>query len=262
MSWSVLQSASTAMSFGTAIETAPATYGSNCSSGSVLIAYVYVSITGSSSVMSSVKDGAGNSFTKVAEVINTTSAHQCDVSVWALATPAGDVGAKPAITATPTALSTYAGGLIIQEVSGIQATLDGTAGTSTGNASPTGTPSYSSTASNEYLISFYGTGDANGQTITGPGGWTTDAHSILTNSSTGGGGPAGVAYKNSTNGAETDAWTDSLGAGADQWGLIVAAFKLSSSGPAVGPPLGKQNIPNFPVIIPVLSGLRGAGRSR
>lgn len=257
MAWSVLQSASTSMQFGTSFESSTVTLGSNCSSGSVLISYLYIGLGGASGSVVSVKDGAGNAMSKMAAVANGTNV---DVEIWYMATPAGDVGIKPTFTATSTSPGNFAGGQIVEEVSGIQAVLDGTPGTSTGTASPTGTPAYSSAAASEFLVSFRADQNANGQTITGPSSpWTTDAHSILTNPGNNG-GCAGVSYRNSTGGTESDGWTDSLGSGADAWGLIVGAFQLT--GPTSGPVLPAQFMGQRPVTVVTSAGWRGAQRSR
>jgi hypothetical protein len=234
MSWSVLQSAGVPMAFGTDIEASTVTLGSNCSAGSVLIAYVNVGTFGATSeVIVSVKDGAGNSMTHLASAFQTASGNACDISVWAMATPAGDVGTKPTFTATSNAPGSYPGGQLIQEVSGIQAVLDGTAGTATGTTNPATMPAYSSSAANEYLVCLYGDQAEDGQTMSGAGGsWTTDAHSQLTGNA-GGAGPA-VQYKNSTGGSESGGtWNDSVGAGVP-WAVIAAAFKLTG-GAAVTP---------------------------
>lgn len=221
MAWSVLQSAVAPCAFGTAIEANPATFGSNCSAGTVLLAFVQVNTNNVGSV-STVKDGAGNSFTKIYEfqTVNAVIA-----SVWAMVTPAGDVGIKPAITATTSNPNAWAGGILIQEVSGIQAVADGSPASVAGTASPTGSPSYSTTAASEYLVAYYADNSTSSSTVTwtAPGGYSTDAHSV--NGSTTGGNQA-VCYKNSTNGAEAGSFTWTT-TGTDNTVVVLAAFQLA-----------------------------------
>src|SRR5580704_16424705 len=129
MAWSVLQSASTAATGNSGTQSATFTT-ANLSSGTKLIAAVACSANGLT--VSSVKDGAGNSFTSLATVSFNNAASNGQLSLWAIDTPAGDAGTKPTITATLTA-STTETSLLIQEVSGLlagntAAMLDGTAG--------------------------------------------------------------------------------------------------------------------------------------
>ena len=68
------------------------------------------------------------------------------------------VGTKPTITATWASGGGL--GLVVQEVSGLlagntTAMVDGTPGTLTGSTTSTGSPTYSSTAANEFLVSAY-----------------------------------------------------------------------------------------------------------
>src|SRR6185437_12028767 len=123
------------------VTTLTATYTSNLTSGSVLLAYP----NAWQSTASAVSDASSNAFTKVTSVRDASSV--TELSLWELATPAGDVGTAPAITLTISASGYCA--LLVQEVSGIGTSVDGTAGTaaSTGPAGAV-SPSYSSTASN------------------------------------------------------------------------------------------------------------------
>lgn len=140
-----------------------------------------------------------------------------------------DVPASPSTpTATFDAKIACANGFdltfFLQEVSGLAAgnstaVLDGTAGTKSGSATPSGTTGYTSTASNEYLCSFFGDwGNSNNVSMVS-GGWTLDTNSVNSN----GNADGVLAYKNSTNGAEADSWT--VGSG-DEYGIITVAFRL------------------------------------
>jgi len=207
--WSVVQSASNAAASGTP-SVAFAT--KNLSSGTVLLAYVNI-WHGSATAVS---DGNGNSFTKLPF---SSAGSSTELTVWALATPAGDVGTKPTISVTSSASSYWA--ILIQEVSGIKTSLDGTAGTAGGGT--TASPSYSSTAINEYLV----TVEADNQsatstpTLNNPSGWTLDPANCGGNAFV----TVNVAYKKSTGGAESDGWT---GPGSDTETAMVA-FQLAAS---------------------------------
>src|SRR5579859_3546791 len=85
----------------------------NLSSGSKIIALV--SIGGASTAHTvTVKDGAGNNFIKLADTGALTNGN---LSLWAIDTPAGDVGTKPTITAT---IDANAGcSIVIAEVTGL-----------------------------------------------------------------------------------------------------------------------------------------------
>ena len=91
--------------------TVAATYTTNLTSGTKLIAVVGKN-TGAANI-TSVKDAAGNSFTLLAT--GGTATATC-VTLWALDTPAADVGIKPKITAAGASSNSGLG--IIQEVSG------------------------------------------------------------------------------------------------------------------------------------------------
>lgn len=221
----VLQSAGNTAGHGTTISEQ---FASNVSSGSTLIA-----IAGSDSNLSgnilSVKDGASNSFFKIAEIAQGGT--NGELSVWALNTPAGDVGTQATITATYN--SAVNPSLLIQEVAGIVTSstaagfTDGTPGTlggSAGGAGLIGPPTYSSTASNEYLLYAY-SDDGYGNAVTAPAGYTLDPHSVIGTTSSN----AAAAYKNSTGGTETGQWNE---AGQNDWALALVAFKLAGAGPA------------------------------
>lgn len=223
MSWSVRQSAVAPMHYGTVIESTPCTLGSNCSANTALVAYVYLAVT-SVGAVASVTDGSSNAMTQFAIATLTNG---IGVSIWAMTTPAGDVGTKPVLTATSDHPGTFPGGLLVQEVSGLLTplALDGTAGTLTGTTSgATGSPAYSTAAGGEFLVTMYGDDLANSSTITAPSSpWTEDPNSV---SGLNTGGNLGVAYKNSTGGSEADGWTVST---ANNWAVILAAFKVAPS---------------------------------
>ena len=199
MAWNRLQSAATAAT-GSAVSSVSVTYGTNLSSGTKLIAVVSVAgQTGTTRTVATVKDASANNFTLIGRLNAIT---QLDVSLWAMDTPAGDVGAKPAITATMTAGSTGDMGILVQEVSGLlagntTAMADGTLGSNSGsgNSGSTGSPSYTSTASNEYLVSVYGD-DGGPLTWTKPAALTSDANSVNSSSFAN----IALAYGSSTDG--------------------------------------------------------------
>jgi hypothetical protein len=184
---------------------------------------------------SSVDDGNANNFTRLTRFQFTTSAGDTNTTdVWVLDTPAGDVGTKPTITAhVPTAISGVV--LIVQEVSGLApgtttaACYDGTAGTAsaTTTTSPAPLPSYTSTASNEYLVNVLND-DFGGITT-----WSPPAGYAGNDTVQSGNGTGGVAWKNSTNGTETGQWSWT-GGGTDDVGTVLVAFKLVVTTVAAG----------------------------
>src|SRR6516162_2919121 len=220
MAWSVLQSAS--FGAGSNVSSVSVTMGSNCSSGTKLIAYVSI-VENNGFDVGSVKDGASNAFTKIASVTaigppgNNNDLYGTEI--WVLDTPAGDVGIKPTITATWASADSAGMSMLVQEVSGLAAgtsCLDGTAGTSTGNnAGPSGTPTYASSAANEYLVAVLGAGGyGNFLTVTSPSGYTPDSN----NTSGANFAESIVAYKNSTGGTESDGY--SWSGGTVEWAVI------------------------------------------
>jgi hypothetical protein len=234
VAWSVLQSNSATDStanqgsFGCTYTTA------NLSAGTKLIAAVEISGS-ASAVTSSVKDGALNSFTKIFSVNLNNTAGDGELSLWAIDTPAGDVGSKPTITATFSTATEQGCNVLIQEVSGLAvgnttaAMIDGSAATLTGSTgASTGSPAYSSTASNEYLIAVYGDASNTSITWTAPsgGGYATDPHSVNTT----GAGDLGVAYKSSTNGSEVGSWGRTNAT--SNWAAALVAFQLPPAGGA------------------------------
>ena len=253
MAWSVLQSASNGnANFG---PPSNATYGTNLSSGSKLIA-VSVCFGGTTSA---VKDASSNSFGELATVaLNNSTSTYGELSLWCLDTPAGDVGTKPQITATLTGTGSCT--LVIQEVSGLAtgstaaAVLDGTYGTTYGTASGSiGPPSYASSAANEYLVYLYGdTGSGVTATVPASPVYTPDPNSAQASFAC----DDVIGYKNSTGTTETGQY--SLNAGSD-WGLLLVAFKLAGGVP--GPPL--FNMPAVSaIVVPGRAGWQNAGHSR
>ena len=259
MTFSFLQSAIAPCRFGTALESNPATYGSNVSSGSALLAFIQVNTPVPGSIVS-VEDGSSNAFTKVIDFENGDEP-LCILSMWMMATPSGDVGTKPVITATSSSPGSWAGGLLVQEVGGIQAAADGSAGSTYGqNGLPysTGSATYSSTASGEYLVSYYCDMAQNGQTWTAPSGWTADPNSFNSSSNPNGGNIA-VAYKSSTGGAETGSWSVTPTPVTTNWNLATVAFKLAAG---LAPPNCPPGQPvNHPALIITNAGWRNAGHS-
>lgn len=228
MGWDVLQSNSTPAT-ATAVDSVACSYLSNVQAATKLVAYVATSTqTGTTDEVATVKDAAGNSWTLVGRRPQGSPNVLCDVSAWALDTPAGDAGAKPALTATLSG-GTAAMGMLIQEISGLAAgntlaeMIDGTLASLGGNGgSSTGSPAYTSTALDELMVSVYGD-DGGPETWTKPAALTADAKSVNTSSDSN----IAVAYGNSTNGAESASWGLS-GSPAD-WGTLLVAFKLASA---------------------------------
>lgn len=228
MAWQVLQSASTAAA-ATAGTTVSTTYPGPLSLGTVMIAAVGLEVvTGTTTVTGSVADSAGNAFTLIGHRAQPTSNNFADTSLWALATPSNNVGTnKPGVTATLGA-NTARMAMVVQEVSGILASADGTIGVTGGNTTgATGSPSYTSSASSEYLVSVYGD-DGGPLTWTAPVALTADPASLNLQSHA----DIAIAYGNSTHGTEAGSW--SLSGTAADWGVLLVAFKLAPVVPAKG----------------------------
>lgn len=262
MAWSNLQSNSATLDPGAAA----VTYLNNVVSGSKLIAMI---ATGGSAnpQVTAVADGASNQMTNLARARFNNVAANGELSVWAMDTPAGDVGAKPTLTATQTG-GNQSFGMVIQEVSGLlagntTAMLDGTPVSNTGSIASNGNitmGAYSTTASNEYLLALGGDNEASTLTWAVPTGSTTytrDAHAVN----------ASVvfncvpAYGNSTNGAETASFAITGVSTTTPWATIFLAFKLA---PVVtsGPPVGQFDRPQGIVQMVSNAGWRSAGHSR
>lgn len=258
MAWSRLQSASNTAGSGNV----SATLGTNLTSGSKIICAVSVSAStggAGNDDLTSVTDTASNALTKLVALFHTSGAAW--LYLLAMDTPAGDVGGTTTLTANwnSGAAANFGITILAQEVSGLltgntSAMLDGTPATN--NATSTGpatTGSYSSTASNEYLVAVYGD-PGYGVTVTNSAGYTADANNVNASSSA----TLMFDYKNSGNTAESASFTLS---GSADWATILAAFQLGGNIP--GPPLTDAPVPvNMPVIVTGRAGWRNAGHSR
>lgn len=229
MAWSVLQSASAT---NPAAISVAATFPNNVASGTKIIAAL--SLSGTRTV-STVQDGSGNNLTQLAVVANGTQQH---TFLYAMDTPAGDVGTKPTITVTFSAINAPSS-LLIQEVSGLlagntSAMLDGTPGTAIGTSGSgsIGPPTFTDTAANEYLVYLYGD-DGGPLTYTPPAGYTADANGVNSSSTAN----MVTSYKNSTGGTETGSYA--ISGTSCQWSVMMAAFQLAAAGTAA-PPVPQQ----------------------
>lgn len=225
MAWSVLQSASSG-STGLATTKAVTFATANLSSGTKIIAYVGAAPGAVTFTVNSIVDGASNSLTQIGFLDDSTN--QVAIGVYAMDTPAGDVGTKPTITATFN--GSFEASILVQEVSGLAAgnttaaMLDGTAAVAGFAAGAShAQPAYSSTAANEFLIAVEAD-DGGPQTVTQPGGYTLDANAVTNNSLA----DIAPAYKNSTGGAESGTWT--FGGTTTGTALLVVAFKVAAGG--------------------------------
>lgn len=254
MSWSRIQSASKAAT-SSAVSSVALAYGTNLTSGTKLIVAVATSTqTGTTTTVSTVKDGAGNSLTLVGRKSAGTSPVLTDVSLWAMDTPSADAGTKPTITATLTG-GTANMSILLQEVSGLAvgnttaAMIDGTLAGLTGSATgTTGSPSYTSAAVDEYLVSVYGD-DGGPISAVKPSALTSDANSL--NSQTY--ANCALAYGNSTDGAEAGSWT--LTGSAAEWATLLVAFQLPGSSLAVT----TTSLPGATIGVPYSQTLAAAG---
>ncbi len=229
MAWSHLQGTG---AHSGAAATIAATYGSNLTSGSKLIAWIALNASSGTVSVTSVDDGNGNGFSKLGtKSLGTKMSLDC----WALDTPAGDVGTKPTITAHCSGTSSAAGlSIAIEEVSGLMtgtttAVLDGGAVaflTSASGAASQPVPTYSTTASNEYLTQSYSDdGESVSPTLagyTGTDGPAANADADLA-----------VVWKNSTGGSETGSWSVAFGGHPIILGAV--AFKLPGASPLLPP---------------------------
>jgi hypothetical protein len=227
MGWSRVQSVASVTGFGSAT----ATYTTNLTAGSKLIAVCGAQDSGFTTT--SVKDGAGNSFTKLAS--QGMGGTRGELSVWAIDTPSGDVGTKPVITMTASGGTNSV--VEIQEVTGLvvgntTAMLDGTPGTSSGTLGHSGSttnPTYASTSAGEYLFTALGVGG----NVYGspPVNLTGDPNNVLDGST--GDVQVGIAYGNSTGGTESAVWVNPLSSTSDNYAEILLAFRPGSPSLAV-----------------------------
>lgn len=246
--WAFVQSAS-----NTAIaSTAAATFPNHVAAGNKIIAAVTIAdISNATATCGSVKDAALNSWTKMGAqtYANTGATQGGEVSIWALDVPAGDVGISPVLTATASGTGSIAVAILACEVSGLlpgntTAILDGSpAGLSgTGGQTSTGSPAYSSTASNEFLTTIYGD-VGNGTTWANPAGWQgatagPGSAGAVTGINNSGACDIELAYKNSTNGAETGSF--GISGSSSAWACLTVAFQLAA---AVVPSSRQQQFP-------------------
>jgi hypothetical protein len=258
MAWSVLQSVSHVATSGNGTVTFST---ANLSSGTKIICAIVVnSNTGGSNGMTSValNDTAVTALTQL--VAYETTSGTSWVYLFAVDTPSDAVGTKPTITATWNVTWTNFGlTMLAQEVSGLlagntTAMLDGTAGTASASSTgPATTGSYSSSASNEYLVALYGD-PGYGVTVTDSSGYTPDANNVNASPNA----TLMFDYKNSGHTSESASFALS---GTAQWGTLLVAFNLGGNIP--GPPLTDAPVPvNRPVIVTGRAGWRNAGHSR
>jgi hypothetical protein len=230
MAWSVLQAASAAGTTGANTKAATFTT-ANLSSGTKLIAcFGWNNLTVADTV-TSVADTHGT-MTQVGLVNDTTNT--ASAAIYAMDTPALDVGTKPTITITFGTGMNPECSMVILEVSGLAtgstlaAMIDGgaLAASNSGSAPPLNSGTYSSTASNEFLIGVFG--DNGGpETIAKPSAWSNLSGSSVNNNSI---ANCCVAYTNSKNGSEggtSGQWTRSAGSGTG-CACLLTAFKLAA----------------------------------
>jgi hypothetical protein len=171
----------------------------------------------------SVSDGHV-SLTQLA-IINDIGSDQ--LAIYAADIPTAAGGTTPTITLTVDRSSTLA--IVAQEISGLApgnttAMLDGSVVYNEAQSKPSlGTGPYSSTASNEYLITAYAD-DGGPDSWSSPSGYTLDSH----NSNGSGAANLAIAYNNSSNGPESAKWSISSGTDPPVEYAAIVAFKLPS----------------------------------
>lgn len=198
--------------------------------GSKLLLFTQID-SASVQTISSVSDGT-NTFGQV-YAVNAAIGAGHDTS-WCYALDHAHYASPPTITVTWAGTATLFTIFAIVDVSGLatgttSAILDGTQGSSSWSAAASATdPSYSSSASNEFLTQCIGD-SFDGATVTAPSGY---AGSVIHNDATN--GTIGVAWKNSTGGSEAGpdfTWTGNTTAQ-----LIKVAFTLPPTAVAPPPP--------------------------
>jgi len=253
MAYSILQSVLGAVSTAA---TCTATYTSNLSPGSKLIAFVSedINVTFYPSGVA-LNDTAATALANIAEVLypSTTGG----LSVWVVDTPSDAVGTKPTVTAT---LSGSFGSVVgIMEVSGLAlgstaaAVIDGTYGTDSGSASPAVSGAYSDNYTGELLVGVVGD-PGNTTTYTVSGGSWSQLFQTTANSAA----QLVVGTQNSAGTGESFSWAIS---GAATWGSILFAFKLAAATGTPGPVQSPQTWSRV-AVIGGRSGRRGASHSR
>ena len=233
MAWSVLQSNG---SFSDTWATSTTlSYLNNVSAGTKLVAYtmVFGNVT-----VTAVKDAALNAMTKLGSAAPAGSATNGEFAIWAMDTPAGDAGIKPAMLPTFSTGTTSALSMVVQEVSGLltgntSAMLDGALASSNGTISTSGSVAcgaYSSAAAGEFLVAAAADDESAGIATYGtPAGSTTyalDAHAQNATNSTNNVPASGLA----TGGAETASFGVTLSGTSVKWVTLFGAFKLAPAG--------------------------------
>lgn len=181
------------------------------------------------SVTPTAKDSNNNSLTLLKTTTNATN----DLFTFLFAY---DVPVTPSATVNVAVTPAKVLSAVMQEVSGLlagntTAMLDGAGGsTASGGASKTGTgaltsPTYSSTASGEYLFTTF-SDFGNNATAAAPAGFTIDPNAINTNANAN----CVVATGTSTGGAESSAWSLTTNSGSDFYCVTTVAFKLAAGG--------------------------------
>jgi hypothetical protein len=255
VAWSILQSASAQAPGGTTYFPA-VTFGTNLSSGSKIICIIAI-VAAVPAGINQVGDGAsggGNQLTSIADFNSAGTGPS--IVIYAMDTPSGDVGTKPTITASLVNKSDTT--MLIQEVTGLAAgvsgIIDGTPGTNGPHSPPAasmGPPSYASSASGELLYYLYADDEGqqatptNAWTWTAPAGYTADPNSLNAQGTIAAFiNNLAVAYKNSTNGTETGAYSATPATGAAIYGQLMVAVKLAGVSAVSGQ---LQPLPTFPV---------------
>lgn len=209
---------------------ASATFGSNLSAGTKLIAECVIGTTGSTL---SFADGSGHSF--VALISSSTLFTR---GLFVFDTVASMVGTKPTLTVSGSGVA-FGNAFVCAEVAGLApgtttaACLDGTAGQASASNSGNFTPTwgaYTSSAPGELLVAAYGDGGDAGSTASPQGSpWTALTGNQNGNSASN----ALIVFKDSTGGTESASWGTTV-SGANNWGTILVAFMLAGS-PSIVP---------------------------
>lgn len=181
--------------------------------------------TGVTTNVTGMQDGSGNVMIKIAAVTDAS----VDLELWAMDTPAGDIGTTPTITVSVSPGANI--NMLLEEVGNLAvgntlaAMIDGIAGTNISNniAIPNNV-AYSSTAVGEYLA-LLGADDGESITYTIPTGYVDDPNSINNVTSS----ALSIAHKSSTGGSESTHYTTS--STEPEWAQILVAFKSAGSTP-------------------------------
>lgn len=230
-SWNVLQAAATESASGLATSLAATFTTANLTAGTKIIAAYGFSSSTTSPVITTVRDGALNNLTQLGFLYDTTDV--VGAALYAMDTPAGDVGTKPTITLTISSAGMHASALIL-EVEGLAAgntlaMLDGGAlAVSThGSTSPMDSAAYSSTAAGEMLLAVFAD---NGGPMVIAEPWATLSPSSVNNNSF---ADILAAYKDTANTAEGGTgtrWSYSSGT-QTQWATLLTAFRAAGGAP-------------------------------